>query len=71
LLARAGNEPQLRSLLGRLLDTRQQLANLTLTVPKAGQEKQRVARLDALTRQEQQLTKELGQKSGHLLEKQS
>jgi CHAT domain-containing protein/Tfp pilus assembly protein PilF len=69
LVSRAGNRSELRGLLRELLETRKHLANLTLTMPQPGQEKQRRARLEALTLKEQQLTKELGQKSGQLLDR--
>jgi tetratricopeptide (TPR) repeat protein len=68
LLARAANQPELEKLLGQLIDSRKQLAQLTLALPRPGQEKQRLAQLEALSRQEKQLSRELGQKSGQLLE---
>jgi CHAT domain-containing protein/tetratricopeptide (TPR) repeat protein len=70
VLARAADRPELRDLLSQLLETRKHLANLALGMPASGQDNERRAQLGALVRQEQRLTRELGQKSGHLLEKQ-
>jgi CHAT domain-containing protein/tetratricopeptide (TPR) repeat protein len=70
LLARAGNQPNLRVLLGKLLDIRKNLARFTLASPPVGKEGEWQAKLETLTASEQQLSKELGQKSGHLLQKQ-
>jgi CHAT domain-containing protein/tetratricopeptide (TPR) repeat protein len=67
LLGRAGAQPHLHALHGRLLDVRRRLARLTLAAPRPGQEQQRRRRLDDLDRQERQLTRELGQKSGEQL----
>jgi CHAT domain-containing protein len=66
-LARAGAHAHLTALHGQLLDVRQQLARLTLASAKPGQEERRRQQLDALIRQERQLTRELGQKSGEQL----
>jgi hypothetical protein len=66
-LARAGADPQLTTLLGQLLDVRQQLARLTLAIPQPGQEEQRRRQLDDLARQERQLARELGRQSGEQL----
>jgi CHAT domain-containing protein len=50
-----------------LLDVRKRLATLTLAVPRAGAEARRSAELERLAKEEQQLAKELGQKSGQHL----
>jgi CHAT domain-containing protein/Tfp pilus assembly protein PilF len=68
LLARVADQPELRKLFGQLVDTRKQLAQLSLAFSQRGQEKQRGAQIGALNKQERQLTRELGQKSGLLLE---
>jgi CHAT domain-containing protein/tetratricopeptide (TPR) repeat protein len=67
LLAHTGNRPELRDLLTRLTDTRRQLANLTLSTPRPGQEKQHRALLAALSRREEDLARELRQQSGRHL----
>jgi CHAT domain-containing protein/Tfp pilus assembly protein PilF len=61
LLSRQGSDPTHARLAARLLSVRQQLARQTLTVPGTGQEKQRLAALEALTEQEQELGKQLRQ----------
>jgi CHAT domain-containing protein/tetratricopeptide (TPR) repeat protein len=66
-VARAGNRPELRTLFSQLVGVRNQLARLTLALPRPDQAKQHQARLKELGLQEQQLTRELGQKSGYLL----
>jgi CHAT domain-containing protein/Tfp pilus assembly protein PilF len=59
LLARQSGDPAVGKLSARLLSVRQSLARLTLSVPQAGQEKQRLKQIAELTRQEQDLGKQL------------
>jgi CHAT domain-containing protein len=59
LLSRQSGDPTVGKLSARLLSVRQSLARLTLSVPKAGQEKQRLEQLAELTRLEQELAKQL------------
>jgi CHAT domain-containing protein/Tfp pilus assembly protein PilF len=61
LLVRQSKDPALGKLATRLLSVRQRLARLTLFVPSAAQAKQRLAALEELTRQEQELGKQLRQ----------
>jgi CHAT domain-containing protein/tetratricopeptide (TPR) repeat protein len=58
LLGREGGA-DLDQLARRLLDVRQKLARLSVTQPRVGQEKRRLAEIDALTAEEQELGKEL------------
>jgi CHAT domain-containing protein/Tfp pilus assembly protein PilF len=61
LLSRQSGDPAVGKLASRLLRVRQSLARLTLSVPQAGQEKQRLEQIAELTRQEQDLGKQLRQ----------
>jgi CHAT domain-containing protein/Tfp pilus assembly protein PilF len=59
LLARQSTDPALARLAGQLLSLRQQLARLTFTTPRPGQEKQRLRQIEELTAAEQQLARTL------------
>jgi CHAT domain-containing protein/tetratricopeptide (TPR) repeat protein len=50
----------------RLATVRQQLAGLTLTAPKPGQEGDRLREIDRLTDQERELSRQLGQAGGQV-----
>jgi CHAT domain-containing protein/Tfp pilus assembly protein PilF len=60
LLSRQSSDPALDRLAARLLAVRQRLARVTMA-PPAGQEKQRLAAIEDLSRQEQELGKALRQ----------
>jgi CHAT domain-containing protein/tetratricopeptide (TPR) repeat protein len=59
LLSRQSGDPAVGKLAALLLAVRQSLARLTLAVPKAGQDKQRLEQIAELTRMEQELGKQL------------
>jgi CHAT domain-containing protein/Tfp pilus assembly protein PilF len=59
LLARSSGDQAVSKLTARLLAVRQQLARLTLSAARAGQEKQRLQQIQELTAQEQDLGKQL------------
>jgi CHAT domain-containing protein/Tfp pilus assembly protein PilF len=61
LLTRQSSDPALSKLSGQLLSVRRQLARLTLAMPRAGQEKQRLKEIDELNSQEQELSRQLRQ----------
>jgi CHAT domain-containing protein/Tfp pilus assembly protein PilF len=61
LLTRQSSDPALKKLAARLLSVRQSLARLTLATPLPGQEKQRLAQIEEVTAQEQELGKQLRQ----------
>ncbi len=61
LTTRDSREPRLRQQIEQLLDLRRQLAHLTLTPARPGQEETRRQRLEVLTSQEQELATRLQQ----------
>lgn len=64
VLARDSQDPRAKDLLKRLLQARDQLAALSLSVPVAGQEEQRKTRWEELTKRERDLSRQLGQALG-------
>lgn len=64
LLATEGTNPTLADLVKQVQIVRRQLATLSLTRPKAGQESEYRQRLQMLDRQEQELSQQLGQATG-------
>jgi CHAT domain-containing protein/Tfp pilus assembly protein PilF len=64
LLARDGTEPRLTGLLQKLTECRSRLARLTHVLPRPGREQARLDQLARLTREEQELSRELGQAAG-------
>jgi CHAT domain-containing protein len=69
LLARASRGPEVAGTFKELLTVRKQLANATFAVARPGQEARRLERLAELSRREQDLAKELGEKSGRPVQK--
>jgi len=63
-LALASADPKTGSVAGQLTSVRQQLASLTMMLPRPGQEVARREQLASLTEQEQQLARKLGQLVG-------
>ncbi len=64
LLAAAGTDPALADLVKQLLAVRSQLASLSLTDAKPGQEAEHRRQLQMLDQQEQELSRRLGQATG-------
>jgi tetratricopeptide (TPR) repeat protein len=65
LLATEAADPTLAELVKQLLAIRSRLASLSLTVPKAGKEADHRQQLETLSQQEQELSRQLGQATGH------
>jgi CHAT domain-containing protein len=65
ILATAGADPTLADLVRQLLSVRNRLASLSMTLPKPGQEADYRRNLQTLDQQEQELSRQLGQASGH------
>jgi len=63
-LALASTEPKTSKVAGELTSVRQQLASLTMMLPRPGQEEARREQLASLTEQEQRLARKLGQLVG-------
>jgi len=63
-LALASTDPQTGKVASQLISVRQQLAALTLMLPKPGQEAARLEQFASLTEQEQKLDRKLGQLVG-------
>jgi CHAT domain-containing protein/Tfp pilus assembly protein PilF len=64
LLARDRTEPRLAGLVQKLTECRSRLARLTHALPGPGQEQARLDQLARLTREEQDLSRQLGQAAG-------
>ena len=65
LLATEAADPTLAELVKQLLAIRSRLASLSMTVPKAGKEAEHRQQLETLSQQEQELSRQLGQATGH------
>ena len=64
LVARQSTDPVVRATVKELLGLRRQLAALTLSTPKPGQEAVRLAQLESLERQEETLARRIAETNG-------
>ena len=64
LLARSAQDPAAAQIVGRLRDVCNELAALTLAIPRPGQEQDRTRTLARLAERERELSRELGQVTG-------
>jgi tetratricopeptide (TPR) repeat protein/CHAT domain-containing protein len=64
ILAAAGTDPALAGLVKQLLAVRNRLAAVSMAAPKPGQEAAYRAQIDTLGKQEQELSRQLGQVTG-------